>query len=84
MSLLYKQSKRPNLSYKLDNNFDKESNCKIVGSNNKTDEKKCCGDYPLRFPYRPNNGERGCCVDRTYPSSLMSCCVDGSVKFSCL
>lgn len=45
--------------------------------------KECCGLYPVRFPYRHRNGDRSCCVDKTYRTDLMVCCADGSVKLAC-
>jgi hypothetical protein len=41
----------------------------------------CCGAYPERFPYRHKNGERACCVDKTYNTNLLECCPDNSVDF---
>jgi len=46
-------------------------------------EKECCGEYPLRFPYKHLNGDRACCVDRTYNTNVLMCCDDGSVKIVC-
>jgi len=46
-------------------------------------DKECCGEYPLRFPYKHLNGDRACCVDRTYNTNVLMCCDDGSVKIVC-
>jgi len=46
-------------------------------------EEECCGVYPIRYPYKTQGGDRKCCVDRTYDSTLKSCCADGSVSLSC-
>jgi len=35
---------------------------------------QCCGDYPLRAPYRSDNGNRQCCVDKTYHTYYLECC----------
>lgn len=42
--------------------------------------RKCCGEYPVRFPYETANGNRRCCVDKTYlVKGGMECC-NGSVQ----
>lgn len=47
--------------------------------------KQCCGTYPDRFPYKTNNGDRGCCGQRTYNTQTLTCCDEStsSVKFNC-
>jgi len=35
---------------------------------------QCCGAYPNRYPYRVQNGNRGCCVDTTYNTMVLECC----------
>lgn len=35
---------------------------------------QCCGEYPLRAPYRSDNGNRQCCVDKTYHTYYLECC----------
>merc|ERR1711881_208751 len=35
----------------------------------------CCGDYPMRYPYRHRNGMTQCCGSATYNSNL-HCCAD--------
>jgi len=42
--------------------------------------KECCGEYPERFPYAPKNGARGCCVNKTYNTLMLECCVNGVTK----
>ena len=39
---------------------------------------QCCGSYPNRFPYKTNNGARGCCGSATYATALLECCSNGS------
>merc|ERR1712084_50855 len=39
---------------------------------------QCCGAYPNRFPYKTNNGARGCCSGATYATALLECCPNGS------
>ena len=43
----------------------------------------CCGQYPQRFPYRTQGGDRGCCENPngagvTYNANFLQCCADGS------
>lgn len=49
-----------------------------------TAERSCCGQYPKRYPFHTYNGDRACCVNKTYNSILNQCCEDGSVSVSCL
>lgn len=43
---------------------------------------ECCGDNTgPRFPYRSNNGQRKCCGNKTYDSTVQECCSDGDVRF---
>lgn len=49
----------------------------------KSTEKKCCGDYPIRKPYKTLNGERKCCKGKTYNTFYFTCCSDGSLKNVC-
>lgn len=44
---------------------------------------ECCGSYPPRFPYRTGNGRRDCCGEKTYDTTMFSCCNDDSVQTSC-
>lgn len=39
-------------------------------------EKVCCGDVPHRFPYKPLDGERGCCGGQTFMTDRHMCCDD--------
>lgn len=36
--------------------------------------KECCGTYPKRFPFGLREGQRACCVDRTYNPFNLNCC----------
>lgn len=40
---------------------------------------QCCGEYPNRAPYRSDNGNRQCCVDKTFHTYYLECC-DSEVK----
>lgn len=36
---------------------------------------QCCGSsYATRFSYKTMNGQRGCCGDKTYDSTIQECC----------
>lgn len=61
--------------------FDPKADCPI--KDGVKSEKECCGEYPLRFPYKTLFGDRACCGERTYNTAIMMCCDDGSVKISC-
>lgn len=58
-------------------------NCPIKDNSDTGDnEKKCCGPYPNRFPYKTNGGDRGCCSTKTFDVNTLECCNDGSgIKF---
>lgn len=45
-------------------------------------EEHCCGDYEngVRFPYRDQNGLRGCCGRKTYDTQTLQCCGDNTLK----
>jgi len=61
-------------------NFGREEVCKLPKNPGPT-TRACCGDYPIRFPYRDTN--RGCCQGKTYNSITLQCCDDGSAKAFC-
>ena len=46
-------------------------------------EKRCCGAYPNRFPFKTLDGDRACCGSRTYNTQLLNCCANGQVKANC-
>ena len=61
--------------------FDPESSCmKIPGD---VSEKRCCGNYPLRFPYRTLDGSRSCCGDTTFNNQVHECCAGNTISISC-
>lgn len=51
--------------------FDTSQCSKHTGN---TGEKSCCGDYPIRYPYRDQFGSRKCCGQKTYNSQSLDCC----------
>ena len=71
----------PSLLHEL-GHFDPNVMCTIK-SGHFYSEKKCCGDYPIRFPYKTNGGDRGCCAGNTFNSVIMDCCEDGEVRITC-
>ena len=36
---------------------------------------QCCGEYPERFPYKPETG-KACCGSTSYNTNIMECCKD--------
>jgi hypothetical protein len=46
-------------------------------------ERLCCGEAPHRFPYKPLSGERGCCGEATFDTTLQECCPDNVARLSC-
>lgn len=68
------------------NGFVPDTSCTI--NRKPPSAKLCCGDYPLRFPFRTSSEgdgvvNRACCVDKTYDSDNMICCTDGSINIVC-
>ena len=39
-----------------------------------SDDAECCGMYPIRAPYHPNKGARGCCGNTVYDREFKQCC----------
>lgn len=60
--------------------FDPAAQCVVNpgGAGGKADQ--CCGEYPKRFPYFMDNGDRGCCEGKTYSTNSLECCTTGEVK----
>lgn len=46
-------------------------------------EKQCCGQYPYRFTFKPEDGTRACCGQKTYDTQLLSCCPGNEIKGQC-
>ena len=59
------------------NGFDPMVNCPTTTGVDS--EKECCDEQPLRFPYKTYGNARGCCVDRTYDTTVWQCCNDGTL-----
>merc|ERR1712179_252640 len=62
-------------------NFDFETQCPKSTSTT-YGEKKCCGSYPSKFPYRDQNGARQCCTDAVFNSATHQCCNGDEVKLA--
>jgi len=62
--------------------FNPKDDCPIKQGIMKSD-KACCGEYPLRFPYKHLNGGRKCCNGSTYNAIVMQCCNDDHIKATC-
>lgn len=60
--------------------FDPSSTClpqnKGNGRGLRPDE--CCSDYPFRYPYYSDNGDRDCCGTKTYSQTNLECCDEAS------
>lgn len=71
--------------YSHANGFDDRTGCPLVGECEGADclEKVCCGEYPVRYPFRPLGGIRGCCGQHTYDATILQCCPDNFARLSC-
>jgi len=86
-------------TYRHDNGFDTSDGCRAAGNGGPqanggnggihtppagaTNERQCCGDYPTRFAFQTDYGNRACCVNKTFDPAILSCCVDGSLQMVC-
>ena len=44
---------------------------------------ECCGQYPYRHPYKPEDGQRACCGNKTYSTRLLTCCAPNVLRAVC-
>ena len=66
---------------KHSNGFSMIDNCPVCqGKFCQAGSKKCCGEYPKRFPYNTQDGRRACCWKKTYNTNRLQCCEDSFVK----
>jgi len=70
-----------NPNYRHANGYNPKASCPI--SNGIQSEKACCGEYPIRFPFKTYNGARDCCYSHTFNTNLYQCCSDGHVRMTC-
>ena len=72
--------------FKHDNGFDygKDAQCQLQ-TGIKDPTRMCCGVYPIRYPFKPLNGDRGCCGQRTFLTAMHECCDEQTsfFDFSC-
>ena len=64
-------------------NFDYANTCVGNGKNQGPSEKACCGDFPIRSPFKTYDGTRACCGGSIYDATIKECCADGSPKLQC-
>ena len=64
-------------------NFDYDNTCVNSGKGQGPSEKQCCGDFPVRRPYKTYDGSRACCGSSVYDATIKECCSDGSPKLQC-
>lgn len=80
--LMFQKFTIPNPSLQHQNMlFDVSTECQIKPG--VQSEKECCGQYPIRWPFKTQGGDRKCCQGRTYNAALNQCCADGSTKPVC-
>lgn len=60
------------------NKWDQSSMCAWTGDYDTHDE--CCGEYPKRFPFATNFGQRACCHNKTYNTNDAICCANGHIS----
>ncbi|CBY09754.1 unnamed protein product [Oikopleura dioica] len=60
------------------NKWDRSSMCAWTGDYDTHDE--CCGEYPKRFPFATNFGQRACCHNKTYNTNDATCCANGHIS----
>lgn len=63
--------------------FDPLNECLVVNPSPVTGEKRCCGNYPIRFPYKYLENKRECCAGVTFNAEFLQCCDNGEIKVSC-
>lgn len=62
--------------------FDPKDQCAVVRKPDDV-EKRCCGVYPIRAPYKHVDDRRECCGERTYNAEFLQCCAGDEIKVSC-
>lgn len=66
---------------KVQGGFIRDGTC--IGRPGKRSPKACCGDYPVRFPFKLDSGKRACCGQTTYSTEALVCCDDGHPRMTC-
>lgn len=70
-------------SFRHANGFDPITECEVNHQGIQDRERKCCGDYPRRFPYKPYGGKRDCCGSKVFDSTFNECCPDFKARVTC-
>ena len=73
----------PDPSKHHDNGFNVTAECKHLGKGLGQSEKLCCGQWPIRRPFKTYGGDRGCCGTSIYDTTVKRCCADGIPKLEC-
>lgn len=80
--LMFQKFEIPNPSFQHQSGqFDPTSEC-VVRPGIQS-EKECCGEYPIRWPFKTQGGDRKCCQGRTFNAAINQCCLDGSTRPVC-
>lgn len=61
--------------------FDPTEECAVIKG--PAAERECCGEYPIRFPYKYMPGKRECCGSATYNAEFLQCCDDKHAAITC-
>jgi len=63
--------------------FEHDTLCQVSDGHNQAPEPECCGNYPIRYKYSPENkwGTRSCCGQDIFDSSLFECCDEATSAF---
>ncbi|CAG5086863.1 Oidioi.mRNA.OKI2018_I69.PAR.g11386.t1.cds [Oikopleura dioica] len=67
-----------NANLHASNQWDQSAMCAWTGDYDTHDE--CCGEYPNRFPFATNFGQRACCHNKTYNTNDAMCCANGHIS----
>lgn len=80
--LMFQKFQVPNPTFQHQSmNFDPSIECQVKPG--VQSEKECCGQYPIRWPFKTQGGDRDCCQGRTFNAALNQCCADGSTRPTC-
>jgi len=65
-------------NHKIQGNFDSDAECIKQANGGNEGPIECCGEYPNRFPYSTQAGNRECCssAGKTYNPAVNECCQD--------
>merc|ERR1711879_276891 len=64
--------------------FDPDEECEVPPGQCDNCYYECCGDYPLRYPFRTSDSSpRKCCGNKTYNKLTKRCCEGNVLKNKC-